>query len=164
MIKAYVNMFKNWNNFHGRASRGDYWWAVLANMIAPTVLGILIGIVTFVLALISEDLATVIGGILTGILGIYSLIVLVPGIALSVRRLHDTGRSGMVYVFCMLGSLCCGIGSIVMLVFCCLPGNPGPNQYGPDPKGFNSNGMGYGQPMGGQNMYNQQNWNNNQGF
>lgn len=61
---------------------------------------------------------------------IYSLAVLIPAIAVGVRRLHDTGRSG----WWMLIALVPFIGSIVLIVFFVLDSDPGTNQYGPNPK------------------------------
>jgi uncharacterized membrane protein YhaH (DUF805 family) len=67
-----------------------------------------------------------------GILGmIYSLAVLCPGIAVSIRRLHDTNRSGW---WALIG-LVPIVGAIVLLVFMAQEGQPGSNQYGPNPKG-----------------------------
>jgi uncharacterized membrane protein YhaH (DUF805 family) len=66
-----------------------------------------------------------------GILGIvFSLAMLVPGIAVTVRRLHDTGRSG----WWILISLIPFLGWIVLLVFMVLDSHPGDNEYGPNPK------------------------------
>src|SRR4051794_8393565 len=62
--------------------------------------------------------------------GLYSLAVLLPSIAVTVRRLHDTGRSG----WWILISLIPIIGGIVLLVFMVLDSEPGVNQYGPNPK------------------------------
>ncbi len=66
-----------------------------------------------------------------GILGmIYALAVLIPGIAVSVRRLHDIGKSG----WWILISLVPIVGVIILLVFTVLDSTPGENQYGPNPK------------------------------
>ena len=164
MITAYLKMLRNWKDFSGRTSRKDYWMAYLGNLVVGLILGAAIGIFTGIGTVISEDLGAVIGVIGTVITSLYSLIILIPSISIIVRRLHDQGKSGMIYVWCLLGSLCCGIGSIVLLVFMCLPGIQGPNQYGPDPHGFNGNTFnGYGQPnMYGQNNYGQGGYNNNQ--
>ncbi len=63
--------------------------------------------------------------------GINMLIVLIPGIAVSVRRLHDTDRSGWWLLICLIPL----IGSIVLLVFLVKDSKPGENQYGAKPKG-----------------------------
>ena len=81
-------------------------------------------------AVIANIIDSVIGtGGLIG--GLYSLAVLLPGIALGVRRLHDIGKSG----WWMLIALVPLIGLIVLLVFACTDSQPGDNEYGPNPKG-----------------------------
>ncbi|NLX26725.1 MAG: DUF805 domain-containing protein [Lentisphaerae bacterium] len=87
---------------------------VLINIIISFILGFLEGLM---------------GG--PGVIGyIYSLAVLIPGIAVSVRRLHDTGRSG----WWLLISFIPLIGAIVLIVFMATDGAPGDNQYGTNPK------------------------------
>jgi uncharacterized membrane protein YhaH (DUF805 family) len=110
----YLKVLKQYAVFSGRARREEYWMFLLFNIIIDLVLG---GI---------EGLA---GG--PGILGIiYSLAVLIPSIAVSVRRLHDTDRSG----WWLLIGLIPLIGAIVLLVFMVQDSQPGENQYGPNPK------------------------------
>jgi len=72
-------------------------------------------------------------------LWLYALAVIVPGLAVTVRRLHDTGRSG----WWILISLVPFVGGIILLVFMCLESEPGPNLHGLNPKGV----VGYGQPL-----------------
>ena len=109
------------------------------NFIIALVLGAITGILVFVATLISEDFGGIVSILMSVVSGIYSLAVMIPFITLAVRRLHDTGKSGMVYLLCALGTCCCGIGSIVLFVFMCIPGDQGDNQYGPDPKMVNYN-------------------------
>ena len=61
--------------------------------------------------------------------GLYSLAILIPSIAVTVRRPHDIDKSGWWYLIYLVPC----IGSIVLLVFTCLAGTPGENKYGPDP-------------------------------
>lgn len=112
-MNYYLAVLKNYVGFSGRARRAEYWQFVLFNIVAM--------IVCFVI-----DLA--IGSSILYIL--YVLAVLLPGLAVGVRRLHDTDRSG----WWVLISLVPLIGGIVLLVFMCLEGTRGPNKYGPDPK------------------------------
>jgi uncharacterized membrane protein YhaH (DUF805 family) len=110
----YLAVLKKYAVFSGRARRKEYWLFVLFNLI-----------ITFVLGFV-EGLA---GG--PGFVSIlYSLAVFIPGIAVSVRRLHDTGRSG----WWLLIGLIPLIGAIVLLVFVIQDGKPGQNQYGANPK------------------------------
>ena len=116
----YLEALKKYAVFSGRARRMEYWYFVLFNLI-----------VAFVLALIDTLLGTTTGVSSFGLLsGIYSLAVLIPTLALWVRRLHDIDRTGW-WIFINLIPL---IGTIVLLVFALTPGTPGSNQYGPDPK------------------------------
>jgi uncharacterized membrane protein YhaH (DUF805 family) len=111
----YVDVLKKYATFDGRARRKEYWMFFLFNLIISLALAFIEGIF---------------GG--PGVLGVlYSLAVLVPSIAVTVRRLHDTGRSG----WWILISLVPVIGWIVLLVFMLTDSHPGSNQYGPNPKG-----------------------------
>ncbi|MDO6568841.1 DUF805 domain-containing protein [Alteromonas sp. 1_MG-2023] len=110
----YLEVFRKYAVFSGRARRQEYWMFFLFNMIISFVLGFVEGLL---------------GG--PGVIGmLYSLAVLIPSIAVSVRRLHDTGRSGwwLLLVFLPL------IGALILLVFMVLDGNEGSNEYGPNPK------------------------------
>ena len=117
----YLAVLKKYAVFSGRARRKEYWFFALFNLIISFVLGFIDGLVgTFSLE----------AGI--GLLGgVYALAVLLPGIAVSVRRLHDTGRTG----WWLLIALVPLIGAIVLLVFMLLDSKPGSNQYGDTPKG-----------------------------
>ena len=116
----YIKVLKNYAGFSGRARRKEYWYFFLFNIL-----------ISFVLMAIDHVTGTFSPSAGMGLLGgIYTLAVLIPGIAVSVRRLHDTGRSG----WWLLISLIPLIGAIVMLVFMVQDSNPGPNQYGENPK------------------------------
>ena len=110
----YLMALKKYADFSGRARRTEYWMFFLVNIVIAVVLGIV---------------EAILGG--PGILGgLYSLAVLLPSIAVTVRRLHDTGRTG----WWMLVALIPVIGAIVLLVFMVLDSQPGSNQFGPNPK------------------------------
>jgi uncharacterized membrane protein YhaH (DUF805 family) len=116
----YIEVLKKYAVFGGRARRKEYWYFVLFNIIVS----IFLAVIDVVTGSFSEE-----AGI--GLLGgIYALAVLVPGIAVSIRRLHDTDRTG----WWLLIGLIPLIGAIVLLVFMVQDGHPGENQYGPDPK------------------------------
>ena len=116
----YLEALKKYAVFSGRARRMEYWYFVLFNLI-----------VAFVLALIDTLLGTTTGVSSFGLLsGIYGLAVLIPTLAVLVRRLHDIDRTG----WWILINLIPLVGTIVLLVFALMPGTPGSNQYGPDPK------------------------------
>jgi len=125
----YLMVLKKYAEFNGRSRRTEYWMFVLFNFLAILVLAALGGVGIA----ISEDY----GGILFVPLGIYVLAVLIPGLAVAVRRLHDTGKSGwLLLVFMLVGMIpFIGIiGAIIQIVFFCQDSDPGTNQYGPNPK------------------------------
>ncbi len=111
----YLEVLKKYAVFSGRARRKEYWMFILFN-----------NIIVFVLGLIEE-----IAGSDQSILAtLYMLAVLLPGLAVSVRRLHDTGRSGW---WLLIGFVPL-IGAIVLLVFMVQDSQQSENQYGPNPK------------------------------
>ncbi len=117
----YLKVLKNYAGFSGRARRQEYWFFVLFNFIIT-------------LALIFVDVLFGAFNPQTGLgvlSGIYSLAVFIPTFAVTVRRLHDTSRTGWWLLIAFLPL----IGAIVLLVFMFLDSTSGTNEYGPDPKG-----------------------------
>ena len=127
IINNFVDVItKHYVDFEGRATRSQYWYFVLVNVVLGWVIGFLAGAMG-----------------IPGLAYIYSLALLLPGIGVGVRRLHDTGRSGWWMLLALTG-----IGAIVVIVFYCLDSEPGTNKYGPNPKGVNAPyGGGYPQPQ-----------------
>ena len=117
----YLKVLKNYVGFSGRARRQEYWFFVLFNFIITLAL-------FFVDVLIGAFNPQTGMGVLSGL---YSLAVFIPTFAVTVRRLHDTSRTGwwLLILFIPL------IGAIVLLVFMFLDSTSGTNEYGPDPKG-----------------------------
>ena len=117
-------MRDNYANFNGRARRKEYWMFTLFFMLfllVPSfVFGLLIGMFPNETVLIS-------GGI---ILAALYFIHLVPALAVTVRRLHDTGKSGWLYLLALIPY----IGSLIIFIFTVIKGDRGDNKYGPDPK------------------------------
>ena len=109
-MQWYLKVLKNYVGFQGRAKRKEYWMFVLINCIISTVLALL-GSQVEIFQLLA---------------GLYSLAVLLPSLAVSIRRLHDTGRSGW-WLFISLIPL---IGSIILIVFMCQDSRENENQYG----------------------------------
>ena len=116
----YLHVLKNYATFSGRARRKEYWMFFLFNVLISLGLGVL----DVVAGTYSVEYET---GFFSGL---YSLLVLIPGIAVGVRRLHDTNRSG----WWILISLISIIGVLVLFVFMCLDSQPGTNRFGVNPK------------------------------
>lgn len=142
---------RKYAQFSGRAPRAEYWWYTLAIIVVAVVISVVEG---------TLGLSGMIGPY--GPLSVLFVVALfVPGIAVTVRRLHDTDRSGWwiliaLIPYCIMGfmmgtsaasggatglaslglvSIVTLIGGIVILIFMILPGNKGDNRFGPDPYG-----------------------------
>jgi uncharacterized membrane protein YhaH (DUF805 family) len=148
-MKYYVEAFRKYAVFSGRATRSEYWYFILIN-----------GLVFFFLTAIagtpglfwrmgeSADFATA-----HAAAAAYWVFGFVPQYAVSVRRLHDTGRSGWWILFALLALAVetatkivphlrwllwvVLVGVIVLLAFFVQDSQPGPNRFGPNPKGVN---------------------------
>lgn len=110
----YLAVLKKYAEFSGRARRKEYWMFTLVNAIVMMVL-MGLGMVTKAFSVLYL---------------VYCLGVLIPSIAVSFRRLHDTGRSA----WWLLIALVPIVGAIVLLVFVCQDSAPGTNQFGANPK------------------------------
>ena len=104
LLDAIKACFSKYATFSGRARRSEYWWFVLANAI--------IGCIPYVNVL-------------------WGLIVFIPSLAVCVRRLHDTGRSGWWILLTFMPLV-----NLVIIYFYICDSQPGANQYGENPKGI----------------------------
>jgi uncharacterized membrane protein YhaH (DUF805 family) len=111
-VEAISSGFSNYVKFSGRAFRSEYWYWVLF---------------WFVGAVVTEIIDSVLG--LTLIYPLFSLAILLPSLAVAVRRLHDLDRSGW---WILLGFIPI-VGFIILIIWYCSRGTPGPNRFGPDP-------------------------------
>jgi uncharacterized membrane protein YhaH (DUF805 family) len=114
--EAIASGFSNYVNFTGRAPRSEYWFWILFYII-----------VSVVTALI--DLALFRGSAVSPLNTLASLALFLPTLAVAIRRLHDTDRSG----WWVLIGLIPIVGWIILLIWYCAAGTPGPNRFGPDP-------------------------------
>ncbi len=116
----YLEVLKKYAEFDGRASRKEYWFFMLFNILISAFLAT----IDFFSGTFSFETGV---GLLSGI---YSLAVLIPGIAVTIRRLHDTDRSG----WWLLIGLIPVIGGVMLFIFMVLDSTSGDNQYGPNLK------------------------------
>ncbi len=120
-MQWYLKVLKNYVGFSGRAQRMEFWMFTLINFL----INVALSFVDSTLGLSNPE--TGVGG---PIQGLYALAVLLPSIAVAIRRLHDTGRTGWWFLLIFIPV----IGWLALLVFYCLDSEPGQNQYGPNPK------------------------------
>ena len=107
IIEATKLIFTRYVDFNGRSRRSEYWWAYLAVVIISAVLTVVLGELAY----------------------IWSLATLVPQIAITIRRLHDIGKSGWFYLIGLIPLA----GPIILLVWMCQDSTED-NQWGPNPK------------------------------
>ena len=160
--------FLRWNDFSGRSSRSEYWWARLFTIfLACLFIGSLVYLIMAISATTADSQFSSVAAALEnaekgttsqaikvqgpGLLSyiplvltsLMMLIIVVPGVALELRRFHDRNMSGWYF---LLFSVANGIPvvnivtSIAYLVIFCMPGTHGDNKFGPDPFGPNSEG------------------------
>ena len=120
-MKYYLLAFKNYATFNGRSNRSEYWYFVLFN---------------FIFAILAMSLDSVFGTAFDNnfygfIYLAYLFITLLPGLSVSVRRLHDTNKSGWWTLILFIPF----IGSLWLLIIMAGKGTDGENKYGPDPNG-----------------------------
>lgn len=120
MMNWYVKCLRQYTDFTGRARRKEYWMYTLFNVI---IVALLAGI-DYLLGWFSIEYRI---GVLSGI---YYLAVLLPGLAVCVRRLHDIGKSGWYYLLGLIPI----VGPIILLVYYCTEGDRFENAWGEDPK------------------------------
>ena len=109
-FEALKLFFVRYADFNGRSRRSEYWWAYLAVVIISAVLTVVLGELAY----------------------IWSLATLVPQIAITIRRLHDIGKSGWWYLIGLIPL----IGWIILLVYYCTDSEPYDNKWGANPKQF----------------------------
>jgi len=120
---------RRYADFSGRSRRKEYWMFALGQVIVFAILAFLAGFGA-VLSSSSDAPAGPLGWLGMVLLVLAILILIVPSIAVQVRRFHDQDKSGWL----VLLSLIPYAGGIIIIVFMCLEGTRGENRYGPDPK------------------------------
>ena len=132
---AIAEVFSKYAVFRGRATRSEYWWWQLFSFLVfwlPAVGGITLAIIGGVMETTygsdAESLYTL-GGLLMMLGAITGLALLLPNLAVAVRRLHDMDLSGWTYLIVLIPS----IGGIILFVMFLMPSKPHPNQYGLPP-------------------------------
>lgn len=109
-MNYYLDVFRNYASFDGRARRKEYWMFTLIHII---VLYVLLALGIFV------------SGIFLILYFVYALASFLPTLGVTIRRMHDTGKSGWYMLI-----------PIYSLILACTEGDTGTNEYGADPKGF----------------------------
>ena len=134
---------RKYAQFTGRSRRKEFWMFALLNIMVYVVVFALMFATSGASSFANLDSGNVLAAysaMFSGVgllLAVWALAVIIPSIAVTVRRLHDRDMSGWWYLGFIVASMIPLIGfiaSIAFLVLMCLPGTPGPNRFGPDPK------------------------------
>ena len=142
MLEWMILPLKRYAEFSGRSRRKEYWsFALLIGLVYLVLGGIMLAGGVSMATLMDQTGAPAALGPLfyvgAGLFGIFALAIIVPSIAVGIRRLHDRDMSGWWYLGFIVASMIPVVGflaSIAMIVLMFLPGTPGPNRFGPDPK------------------------------
>ena len=126
--QAIASGFQNYVNFNGRAARSEFWYWFLFTVLVSIAAGLI-------------DAALIPASYVSHLSSLAGLEFFLPGLAESIRRLHDLDRSGWWYLLIFIPL----IGLIVLLIWYCTRGTVGPNRFGPDPLG----GAAYTKPLSG---------------
>jgi uncharacterized membrane protein YhaH (DUF805 family) len=130
LTQAVKSVYGKYATFEGRAARSEYWWFVLFSILAAIAIAVVEAALGLGQGSVTQGNGQFSAAYNGGILSIlWSLGNLLPSLAVGVRRLHDTDRSGW-WMFIGLIPL---IGAIVLLVFFCSRGTNGANRFGRDP-------------------------------
>lgn len=134
--QSIAHCFRHYTTWRGRASRAEYWWWYLFCVIVqtPFMIWYLINVVTMSLTLAGTSKLTsvdLVGVVATALIPVFvvclvSLGLLLPSIAVAIRRLHDQDKAGGWFWMTLIP----WAGGIIVLVFMLLPGTPGPNRFG----------------------------------
>lgn len=112
-MEAVKAVLTNYAGFSGRARRSEYWYFVLFQIMLSVIFSVLGAMIEFPM-----------------LPNIVSLALLIPGLAVSVRRMHDIGKSGWVLLLALIPL----VGAIILIVWSAKDSQPGANAYGPNPK------------------------------
>ena len=132
-MKWFIKAFRQYADFSGRASRQEFWMFVLFNLLFAMAWAFVAGLLTGLFGGSFDQESRLI--FMYKLIAIYYAVTTVPAMAVGVRRLHDTGRSG----WWMLVSLIPFVGGIWLIVLMCLDGSAGDNRYGSRPDGTMGN-------------------------
>ncbi|AFQ46635.1 DUF805 domain-containing protein [Burkholderia cepacia] len=118
--EAVRSALNQYTKFEGRARRAEYWYFALLTSV--------VSIICQLITMVGHD-AGAISLLVTIVAAVASLALVLPSLAVTVRRLHDTGHSGWLLLIAFVPL----VGGILLLVWMCSRGTNGPNRYGTDP-------------------------------
>jgi len=125
-MKYYIKAIKNYAVFSGRATRMEFWMFMLFNLLIALALGFVVVFALIFAGYSDADIDFAADIVST----VYNLFILLPFISISVRRLHDMGKSGWWYLIGLIPV----VGWAILLIMCMFDSEPFPNEYGESSK------------------------------
>jgi uncharacterized membrane protein YhaH (DUF805 family) len=129
-MNSFMEVLGKYADFSGRARRSEYWMFQLFTCLIVLGLGLLAGAAIALMGSPNGNYGALL--LIVAPIWLFLLAMIIPHVSVLVRRLHDTGRSGWFYFISFIPIA----GPIILLVYLCQDSQPGPNMYGPNPKGM----------------------------
>jgi len=135
MFNYVGNCLSKYFTFKGRARRKEYWsFCFFVFLITAIIFAIAYFTGNYELVDVNDYSTMTVEGPFAVIASVFNILTFFPMLSVSVRRLHDSGKSAWWVIWSFLLSLCC-CGALLWLIFMLLPGNEGANKYGKNPRG-----------------------------
>ena len=128
--------YKNYVNFEGRATRAEYWWPVLMQLVIYTALAIAIIAVIGTDDLETSDSAAILALGMFGAGALFALVNILPSISVKIRRFHDLDQTGWLVLLFWVVNIFIPVAELARMLWFAFRGTEGNNQYGPDPHGY----------------------------
>ena len=126
-VEAVRSVLRNYANFSGRARRSEYWWWFAAQIVFYVSAGVLIVSIPGSRSPGSPGVG--IASVVLLLVALFTVLSIIPDLAVTTRRLHDVGRSGWWQLLSLIP-----LGGLVVLIFTLMDTQPRPNRWGPPPK------------------------------
>ena len=127
MLSTCLYCLSRFADFHGRSDRREYWVFSLFQVVAIIGLVLLISLVAAVSGASTSE-GSLLHAFSAIVTGLFSLLLFIPTVSVTIRRLHDGGRSGWFLLLCLVP-----FGVLLLLMLLALPGDENGNEYGPPP-------------------------------
>jgi uncharacterized membrane protein YhaH (DUF805 family) len=130
-MKWYLLMWKRYAEFGGRSRPAEYWFSFLFNFLIQFSLSMGgVVLLPYAIAMVSPSAAMLVSVVSMGLVLLYMAATFIPSLAVTIRRLHDTGRSGWNFLFSFIPI----VGPILLIVWLIQEGEPGRNRWGANPR------------------------------
>ena len=131
--------FRNYVKFEGRASRAEFWWSALFQIIVYVILFIFAGIAEGFSESAGDDDLSGLSAIFILLMVFFYFLCWLPGLSIKIRRFHDLDQSGWLVLLFIIANALVFVSWFAQMIWYAMPGTKGPNQYGADPYAIDFN-------------------------